>query len=105
MHPKVTATEIAFNVPSASDFYDYACWVARIIDYAGKLIPKEGGYAFMIGTSNDWWIGYGYKPGEMIVARRYGDKEFMGKLREVLIKVMDLERFNPEEPEADPAAD
>ena len=96
----VTSNEITINIPPNGNFRDFAERIARIIDWDGRLTVKNSGFHFMIGISNDWWLDdRGFKPAQIIVSYRYGNKDFMAKLREVIIKLLNIEHLNQDVPE------
>jgi len=94
MHPQVTAHEIRIRICTEDKFHEYACRIARLIDWRGLLIEKHDGYRWMIGTSNDWWLDYGDVTSEIVIAYRYGSIEFMRSLFTVIVALLHLEHLN-----------
>ncbi|MFA6526487.1 MAG: hypothetical protein WCT26_03715 [Candidatus Buchananbacteria bacterium] len=95
----VTDYSLTFKIGKAEDFLIYAEAIARIIDcWQGQLIeaPHKGPDCFLLGNSNDWWLRRGNQPNEIIISRRWQDLELMKSLRYLLIKLLDLQRFNNE---------
>jgi len=119
MKPKVRSNEIRFFIKPKSTPENIQTILNQVANMIyglcgqGVAIEKEGGYRWGLGwhTSagtevnfNDWWADIGAlgdAPNEVVIAYRYGmSKEMsekLSKLRDTIIWLLDLERFNPSE--------
>lgn len=60
--------------------------VAKIIYGNDTVNVKEGGYKWMLGTGNDWWMDIDRETGDYILAHRY----FMSGIKDSIFKAIIL---------------
>jgi hypothetical protein len=90
------------GIKFAAEFWKMALIerIARIISWDGRAIPDKDSQKFLLGGSNDWWLRQGEEPNEFVVSYRYGlGPEMatkMSNLRDVIIWLLGLEKFNCE---------
>jgi hypothetical protein len=121
MKPRVNCDEIRFFVDPRSTEQDIKAILDQVANMIfglsgpGVAIKKCSGYRYGLGFrqgklqcfTNDWWADVGANgdaPNEIVVAYRYGlsqeMSEKLSKLRDTIIWLLDLERFNlPEKDE------
>lgn len=123
MKPRVHLNEIRFFIDPQSTpddiqlLFDLIATIIYVKYGSGAAVKKpddEGGYRWNLGyrygingivdLPNDWHADIGANgdaPNEVVVSYRYGltkeTAEKMSKLRDTIIWLLDLERFNPEE--------
>lgn len=70
--------------------------VTEILTDCSTITRKCEGYMWQLGSSNDWWMNFNCKTGEVTIAYRYGEanKKNMEALRTTLIWLLGAENLN-----------
>ena len=69
--------------------------IAHIVIGTREYCEQMGGYRWMLGTANDWWMDFDEATKELILAYRYGHgrRAEMQALRTAIVWLLGLEKF------------
>ena len=70
--------------------------IAMFVTGTDHYWESDRGYRWQLGRTNDWKMDFDFETLEIVVAYRYGVREKMSELRDVLVRIMHFEDDHPE---------
>ncbi len=94
--PPTVPGQINFAVPENVPIHNYLARITQIIDWEDVYFmnPANPQRSFYVGGSGNWLIGFNQEETEIRVDYRLGTTAWMSKLRQVLLYLLDVQRFN-----------